>query len=100
MISWCYVLSDRGERTFRRDQMRHVVHLAVDAKRSSVGLCRESRNDAARMGQIGIGRGEACIDRRDLIGVNGDPPDKSVTARDPAALREPIPILEIRIQGL
>jgi hypothetical protein len=47
-------LSDRGERAFCRDQMRHVVHLAVDAKRARVGLSRESRNDTARMGQIGL----------------------------------------------
>ena len=47
-------LSDRGERAFRRDQMRHVVHLAIDAKRTRVGLSRESRNDTARMRQIGL----------------------------------------------
>ena len=75
--------------------MRHVVHLAVDAERSRVGLRRERRYHSACVRQIGIGRGEACIDRRDLIGVNCDPSNKTVPARDPAAFREPILILEI-----
>ena len=40
----------------RRGQMRHVVHLAVDAERSRVGLGGEGRDDAARMREIGLRR--------------------------------------------
>ena len=37
-------------------------------------------NDAARMREIGFRRSEAGIDGRDLIGVDGDPSDKAITA--------------------
>src|SRR5260370_6289958 len=77
--------------------MRHVVHLAVDPKRSSVGLSREGRHHTTRMRQIRFRRGEECIDRRYLIGVNGDPSHKDIAARDPPALRQPALIPESRI---
>src|SRR5712671_4267454 len=100
MNSWRDILPGRGECAFRRDQMRHVVHLAVDAERSSVGLGREGRNDTTRMRQIGLRRRKAGIDRSDLIGVDCDPSNKSVTSRDPAAFRQTILILEISIEGV
>src|SRR5205814_642391 len=47
-----------------------------------------------------LGRREAFIDRRDLNRVNSDLSDKAVAARDPAALRQSLLVLEIRIQRI
>src|SRR6202140_2273288 len=95
MNSWRDILSDRGERPLRRNQMRHVVHLAVDTERSGVGLGRKGRDDTARMRQIGVRRREAFVDRRDLIGMNRDAPDKAIPPRDPAAFRKTLSIPEV-----
>src|ERR1035437_3455184 len=80
--------------------MRDVIHLAVNAKSARASLGRKGRDDAAGMRQIGLRRREARVDCCNLIGVNCDTADKTVTARYPAALREAVRILEIRIQGI
>src|SRR5664279_5207987 len=80
--------------------MRHVVHLAIDADRSDVGARSEGRHDAARMRKVGCRWREARIDGRDLIGVNGDAADETITARDPAAFRKALRILEVTVQCL
>src|SRR6202008_736234 len=87
--------SDGGQRSSRGDQIRHVVHLAVDADRADIRLRRESRHDAACMFNIGVRRCEACIDGCDLIRVDRDPADKSVPSRDLATFRQPLLIPEI-----
>src|SRR4030081_1389792 len=98
MNSWRDILPDRRERPFRRDQMRHVVHLAVDTERSRVWLGREGRHHAAGMRQIGTRWREARIDGCDLIGMNGNASYEAVTSCDPATFRQSPRILEIRIQ--
>src|ERR1700692_5142226 len=100
MNSWRDILSDRGERPFRCNEMRHVVHLAVDTERSAVWLCRKGRDGTARMRQIGVRRREAFFDRRDLIGMNRDAPDKAIPPRDPAAFRKTLLIPEVAIQRI
>src|SRR5665213_4083287 len=80
--------------------MRHVIHLAVDADRSDIRARGKGRHDAARMRKIGFGWRKARIDRRDLIGVNGDTADEAVPARNPATFRKTFRIPEVSIQRL
>src|SRR6516225_8560260 len=91
--------SDGRQRSSRGNQVRHVVHLAVDADRADIRLRRERRHDTACMFEIGVRRCEACIDGCDLIWVDRDPADESVPSRDLATFRKPFLILEIDIQG-
>src|ERR1700733_1438443 len=100
MNSLSPALAHGSQRAPRGSQMRHVVHLAIDADRSNVGARSKGRHDAAGMRQIGFRWREARIDGRDLIGVNGDAADETIPARDPAAFRKTFRILEVSIQRL
>jgi hypothetical protein len=57
--TWSDTLPDRDKRAFRGDQMRHVIHLAVDSDRPHIWVRGESRNHPSRMRDVGFGRREA-----------------------------------------
>lgn len=77
--------------------MRNIVHLAVNPDCADIWLGRKCGDYAARMREISVRRREAAVNGCDLIGVDRDPADKSVSARNPTAFRESFLILEIGI---
>ena len=93
-------LADRGQCPLRRDQVRNVIHLALDTHRADIRLTGEGRNDAVGVRQIGFRWREAGVDGGNLVRMDRESPDKSVAAGDPATLGEARLILEITVQGL
>jgi hypothetical protein len=57
--TWSDTFPDRDQRAFGGDQMRHVIHLAVDSDRPHIWVGGESGNHASRMRDIGVRRREA-----------------------------------------
>ena len=80
--------------------MRNVDHLAVDAERPGGRIGLECGDDPARVLDLGFGRRVSAVDDRDLVGVDGEAADETVTPGAPAILLEPIGIAKVREHGV
>src|SRR4051812_23589428 len=68
--------------------MRRVIHLAADAERAGAGAGGEGGDDRAGLVELGPGRGEAGVDRLDLVGMDREAAGKAVAPGTGAVRRE------------
>ena len=78
-------------------EVRNIVHFAVDAERAGLGLGSKSIDDAACLGNLFGGWRKAAVDRRDLVGMNGNAARKAIASRAQAITLKAFDISEIGI---
>ena len=90
----------RASRGLRPQQMRAVIHLAVDADRAGAGLRREGGDHRLGLGDLLGARREHLVDHRHLRRMNGEPPGEAVAAREFGVAAQAFGIAEIDMDGL